>query len=69
MGFFGSDVDAVLTVFVVKGTAPGVVNMSQVHPISDVVRVPFSDSRADPERTDPSGARPQSGAGPHSSRL
>ena len=40
-GFFGSDVDAVLTVFVVKGTAPGVVNMSQVHPISDVVRVPF----------------------------
>jgi hypothetical protein len=40
-GFFGKNVDAVLTVFVVTGRAPGVVNMSRVHPISNVVHVPF----------------------------
>jgi hypothetical protein len=40
-GFFGVNVDAVLTVFVVDGTAPGVVDLSQVHPISNVVQIPF----------------------------
>jgi hypothetical protein len=40
-GFFGSDVDATLTVFVVAGTAPGHVDMSNVHPISNVERVHF----------------------------
>jgi hypothetical protein len=40
-GFFGTNVNATLTVFVVEGTAPGQVNMSNVHPISNVVRVPF----------------------------
>jgi hypothetical protein len=40
-GFFGSDVDAVLTVFVVDGTAPGTIDMDEVEPISNIVRVPF----------------------------
>jgi hypothetical protein len=40
-GFFGVNVDAVLTVFVVDGTAPGVVDMSTVDPISNVVQIPF----------------------------
>ena len=40
-GFFGVNVDAVLTVFVVNGTAPGVVDLSKVHPISNVVQIPF----------------------------
>jgi len=40
-GFFGQDVDAVLTVFVVDGTAPGIVDMSEVDPISNVVQIPF----------------------------
>jgi hypothetical protein len=40
-GFFGTDVDSTITVFVVEGTAPGIVDMSQVHPISNVVRVHF----------------------------
>jgi len=40
-GFFGVNVDAVLTVFVVDGTAPGIVDMSTVDPISNVVQIPF----------------------------
>jgi hypothetical protein len=40
-GFFGKDVDAELTVFVVDGTAPGMVDMDEVDPISNVVHVPF----------------------------
>jgi len=40
-GFFGTNVDSTITVFVVEGTAPGQVDMSQVHPISNVVRVHF----------------------------
>ena len=40
-GFFGTDVDSTITVFVVDGTAPGQVDMSQVHPISNVVQVHF----------------------------
>jgi hypothetical protein len=40
-GFFGTDVDATLTVFVVDGTAPGIVDMSNVHPISNVETVHF----------------------------
>jgi len=40
-GFFGTNVDSTITVFVVQGTAPGQVDMSQVHPISNVVRVHF----------------------------
>jgi hypothetical protein len=40
-GFFGQNVNATLTVFVVDGTAPGQVNMQAVHPISNVVQVPF----------------------------
>jgi hypothetical protein len=40
-GFFGTNVDSTITVFVVQGTAPGLVDMSQVHPISNVVRVHF----------------------------
>jgi hypothetical protein len=40
-GFFGTDVDATLTVFVVDGTAPGIVDMASVHPISNVETVHF----------------------------
>jgi len=40
-GFFGTNVNATLTVFVVSGTAPGHVDMSNVHPISNVARVHF----------------------------
>jgi hypothetical protein len=40
-GFFGTNVNATLTVFVVQGTAPGIVDMSNVHPISNVAHVDF----------------------------
>jgi hypothetical protein len=40
-GFFGRDVNATLTVFVVAGTAPGHVDMSRVHPISNIAHVHF----------------------------
>jgi hypothetical protein len=43
-GFFGTDVDATLTVFVVAGTAPGTVNMSDVQPISNIVQVHFHEA-------------------------
>jgi hypothetical protein len=43
-GFFGTNVDATLTVFVVNGTAPGQVDMAHVHPISNVARVHFHEA-------------------------
>jgi hypothetical protein len=41
-GFFGTNQQVTLTAFLVSGTAPGVVDVTHVHPISDVVRERFT---------------------------